>query len=212
MRAPKRIMVWAAIAAATAAARPAAAGSFEIAPTTIDLPPGGDRLGASDAMSVSPPILRLSPERRQTIRLLIKRGPTATEQSYRLLVSELPDPQSATSQRVRVLLQISVPVFVAAAAPAPPRLTWDAQRTPGGIQLAAHNSGARHAKLVDVFLVTPDGAKIAVAPNAISYVLAGASRHWPVRLPAPTRGAALRVEAHDDGDNAAIGAPVAIAP
>ncbi|MEI9989180.1 MAG: fimbria/pilus periplasmic chaperone [Rhizomicrobium sp.] len=242
MRAPKLVWVGAALAAGALAAAPAAAGSFEIAPTTIDLPSGGDRavfyitnrgtepvavqiqgldwrqtgggeqLGASDMLTVSPPVMRLLPERRQTVRLLIRRGATAGEQNYRLLVSELPDPQSQASQRVRVLLQLSVPVFVAAAAPAPPHLAWSATRRPGGVALTARNGGARHAKLVDMFLVTSAGAKVAVAPNVISYVLAGASRRWVVALPVPRPGETLRIEGRDDSDNAAVRAPVAIAP
>ncbi|HEY0106801.1 MAG TPA: fimbria/pilus periplasmic chaperone [Rhizomicrobium sp.] len=245
MRAPKLVLAGTAVAAAIGALqpfRPAAAGSFEIAPTTIDLPSGGDRavfyvtnhgaepvaiqiqaldwrqtdegeqFGPSDALNVSPPIGRLIPERRQTIRLLIRRSATAAEQSYRLLVSELPDPQAADAQGVRVLLQLNIPVFVAAAHPTAPRLEWSAQRNPGGLTLRVHNGGARHAKLLDMFLVASGGAKIAVAPHAISYVLAGASRRWVVAWPGPTPGETLRVEGRDGSNNTAVGAPVAIAP
>src|ERR1700733_1954974 len=122
------------------AAVPATAGSIEIAPTTIEIPASGnavvyvtnngntpvvaqiqpydwqqsaqgESLTPSNALEVSPPMSRLVPGQRQIVRLAVPPGSTGTEKSYRILVSELPDPQSPPAQGVRVLLQFSVPVF-----------------------------------------------------------------------------------------------------
>ncbi len=221
---------------------PAAAGAFEIAPTTIDLAPGADRavfyitnhgsqpivvqiqgfdwrqtgageqLDRSDVLILSPPMARLIPERRQTVRLAIRPGAAPAERSFRLIVSELPDPQASASLGVRVLLQLSVPVFVASIHPTPARLAWSAALSPGGVSLEAHNTGTRHAKLMAMVLTTPGGAKVALAPETISYILAGASRRWTVALPGLKPGDALRVTGIDDSDNTTIGAPITVAP
>ncbi|MEI9887773.1 MAG: fimbria/pilus periplasmic chaperone [Rhizomicrobium sp.] len=236
------IVVLAAGAIGVGLAGPATAGAFEIAPTTIDVAPGaeravfyitnhgpqaivvqiqgfdwrqsdgGEQLDRSDTLTISPPMARLVPERRQTVRLAITPGAAAAERSFRLVASELPDPQAAAPLGVRVLLQLSVPVFVAAAHPTPARLAWSAAPSPGGISLVARNTGTRHAKLLNLFLATPDGAKVAVAPGTISYILAGVSRRWTVALPGRGAGGTLRVTGHDDSDDTAIDAPITIAP
>ncbi|MEJ0025034.1 MAG: fimbria/pilus periplasmic chaperone [Rhizomicrobium sp.] len=221
---------------------PAAAGAFEIAPTTIDLAPGADRavfyvtnhgsqpivvqvqgfdwrqtdrgeqLDRSDALTISPPMVRLIPERRQTIRLAIGPGAAPDERSFRLVVSELPDPQISAPQGVRVLLQLSVPIFVASPHPTPARLAWSAVPSPGGFSLAARNSGTRHAKLMNMVLTTAGGAKVAVAPDTISYILAGVSRRWTVALPGLKAGETLRLTGLDDSDSTAIGTSIIVAP
>ncbi len=221
---------------------PAAAGAFEIAPTTIDLAPDADRavfyitnhgaqpivvqiqgfdwrqtgtgeqLDRSDTLILSPPMARLIPERRQTVRLAIRPGAAPVERSFRLIVSELPDPQASASLGVRVLLQLSVPVFVASAHPTPARLAWSAALSPGGVSLAARNTGTRHAKLINMFLTAPGGAKLALAPGTISYILAGVTRRWTVALPGLKPGDALRVTGTDDSDNTTIDASIAVAP
>jgi len=244
MRALTALLVTGSVAAGIGAmlSSPAAAGAFEIAPTTIDLAPGADRavfyvtnhgsqpivvqvqgfdwhqtdkgeqLDRSDALTISPPMARLVPERRQTVRLAVKPGIAATERSFRLVVNELPDPQATAPQGVRVLLQLSVPVFVAGAHPTPARLAWSAVRSPGGISLLARNTGTRHAKLMNMFLSQPGAAAVALAPNTISYVLAGVSRRWTVAMPGLKAGDALRITGLDDSDSTTIGAPVVVAP
>ncbi len=224
------------------ASGPAAAGAFEIAPTTIDLAPGADRavfyitnhgaqpivvqiqgfdwrqtdkdeqLDRSDTLAVSPPMVRLVPERRQTVRLAIGPGARPAERSFRLVVSELPDPQTSAPQGVRVLLQLSVPIFVASAHPTPARLAWSAVASPGGVSLEARNTGTRHAKLMNMFLAAADGAKVAVAPDTISYILAGVSRRWTVALPGLKAGETLRVMGLDDSDSTTIGTSITVAP
>ncbi|MEJ0043413.1 MAG: fimbria/pilus periplasmic chaperone [Rhizomicrobium sp.] len=244
MRALIAVLVASTVATGMGAAisGPAAAGAFEIAPTTIDIAPGADRavfyitnhgsqpivvqiqgfdwrqtdggeqLDRSDALTISPPMARLVPERRQTVRLAIGPGAAPAERSFRLVASELPDPQATAPQGVRVLLQLSVPVFAAGTHPTPARLTWSAVQSPGGISLAARNTGTRHAKLMEMFVTTADGAKIALAPGTISYVLAGVSRRWAVALPGRRAGETLRITGLDDSDGTTIGAPITLAP
>jgi len=94
----------------TVSLSPAAAGSLEVAPTTVDLPPGsgaavfyitnrgkqpiiaqiqgfdwrqtetGDQLDASEALTVSPPMARLAPGQQQIVRLAVKPDPDATDE------------------------------------------------------------------------------------------------------------------------------------
>lgn len=219
----------------------AAAGSLEVAPTTIDLPPGsgmavfyvtnrgdtavmvqiqgldwrqtekGDQLDPSEALTVSPPMARLAPGQQQIVRLAVKPDLGATdERAFRLLVSELPDPSMQAAEGVHVLLQFSVPVFKAGAHLAQPHLDWQAASSSEGFSLVAHNSGARHVKLVNLSFVTAGGRPVAVAPRAFFYILPGASHRWSIPARDVKTGETLHVTGRDDATGAAIDASLAV--
>jgi fimbrial chaperone protein len=58
----------------------------------------GDALARSDALMVSPPLARLMPEQRQTVRLALPASAGADERSYRLVVSEPPTRKPSRSR------------------------------------------------------------------------------------------------------------------
>lgn len=225
---------------AVISAGPAAAGTIEVAPTTIKLPAGetnatfyvsnhgtepltvqletfdwrqtgaagaagaADRLQASETLLVSPPLAHIAPGTRQTVRLMVKAGGSDTsERAFRLLVSELPKPASKPERGIRMLLQLSVPVFAGAARGAAGRLSWDTVLSDDGLFLTARNEGARHVKLSGLTLVTAKDRRIEVAPS-FSYILAGASQSWKVTRPQVAAGETLHIEGHDESTGAAI--------
>lgn len=96
---------------------------------------GVDQLEPAADMVASPAIVRVAPGKQQLVRLI--RGSSAPqdrEQSYRVLVDELPNPapeQAAVG--VQVLLRYSIPVFVEAAqAPGTPGAAHPPKQSPLG--------------------------------------------------------------------------------
>ena len=181
---------------------PAIATSMDIAPTLIRLEPGKpglfyvsnrgaaplmveirpmdwsqregrDDLVPSTTLFTSPPIVTIAPGARQSVRLLARRAG-----AYRLLVSELPDPNDDAG-RVKVMLQFSVPVFVGEMGA--PRLSWRATRDGDVVRLHVANTGAAPVKLRGAQL---GGVALAEGPL---YLLAGAARAFIVRAPASLR-------------------------
>jgi fimbrial chaperone protein len=144
---------------------------------------GRDVLSPSDAFFTSPPVITIPPGVRQSVRLLAEKPGT-----YRLLVSELPDP-TADSGRVKVLLQFSVPVF---ATPddgkgfGTPLLSFSARRDGGALMLSAVNHGLAPVKLAGPTL---GGVMLDHGPV---YLLPGARRDFSV-----TGAASLHLTAHD---------------
>jgi fimbrial chaperone protein len=211
------------------------AASLEVVPTTIEMPAAGgtaqlrlvnqgneavdiqiesfawtqngaESLAASDDIIVSPPFVRLDPRRSQIVRLLL--APPAqsqTERSYRILVTQLPDP-AAITQGPRVLLQFSVPLFSGDGHA--PDVTWTEFKENTGVRLEAHNSGARRAKFTNLELVSHSGQRRRVSSHALTYVLAGATRAWSVGDIASTEG--LSLEGDDDRAGRHISIPLAI--
>jgi fimbrial chaperone protein len=192
---------------------------MEIAPTTLELVPGeaglfyitnrseapinaqlealdwsqvegSDRLTPSKTLVVSPPFAILAPGQRQVVRVLSPGGGDGgAEIAHRLRISQLPDPDP--QQGIRVLLQISIPVFVGSKTASPPVLAWEGTQRGNDVALTVRNDGTQSVKL--------EGLAIGDAPAASAapvYVLPGASRE--VLLPDGARaGTELRITAKD---------------
>lgn len=187
------LLAWANMVNVAFAQQPAGT-QLDVAPTTLDLKPGvaglvyvsnhGDRpvtvhieamdwrqdgnrdlLSPSAELFTSPPIVRIAPGARQSVRVMAK-PPGTGERVYRLLVSELPDMAHA-ADGVRVLLQFSLPVFLRRDPGIAPALSWSAQ----GGRLTVTNTGSQAAKLLGVAL---NGA--ALEEQGLVYVLPGVTR------------------------------------
>lgn len=135
---------------------------------------GRDVLSPSAALLASPPMIRIQPGARQSVRVLA-RGPAGGERAFRLLVSQLPD-AAQDGDGVHVLLQFSVPVFAGHDRHMAPDLKWSVR---DGILIAA-NAANQTAKL--------EGLAVNGVPRAsLAYLLPGASRDFgavtgPVRV------------------------------
>jgi fimbrial chaperone protein len=156
---------------------------------------GEDQYARQDEVIPSPPIASIPPGQRQLVRIIRRTTGTASaEHSYRLLVDELPPPldaakTDAASAQLRVQMRYSIPLF-----------TYDGQGTTAQPQLHARtvivegrryaeirNTGARHARLVDLRIVH-GASSVTAAAGLIGYVLPGATMRWPLPADAPADG------------------------
>lgn len=157
---------------------------------------GRDVLRPSQDLIVSPPIFKLAPRARQTVRVGTLRPADPTrERAYRLYLTEVPVARAADQVGVSVSLQLALPLFVQPAAPLERRLQWRARPLDGGrIELSVSNLGNGHVQVVSTTLLGEGGAPIGEHPPR-AYVLPGASASWTVEPSRPWRGEPLRVEA-----------------
>lgn len=156
---------------------------------------GEDHLIATDAIMVSPPIIEVAPGVSQTIRLVRRRQGGRNEQSFRILVDQLPEPGETGNVRLR--LRLSIPVFILSPSQSPPNLVWSLERNPngepGGSLVVSNNSG-HYAKIVDLALSSSDGTELSVKQNVNAFVLAGVTRRWRV-VGSLAAGAAFHLKA-----------------
>lgn len=164
---------------------------------------GRDDLQPTTALLASPPMHTLAAGQQQLVRV-VRAEPQAPsrQQSYRVIVDELPEPDPQASG-MQFVLRYSIPVFVQPAAQ--PRLQHLLQaRTlsgdDGAPMLEVHNSGSSYAQLADVALGTPDRPQI-IHPGLLGYVLAGQTMRWPLDLPA-ARLAGATLSAKINGESA----------
>lgn len=163
---------------------------------------GKDVLTRTQALAASPPMLTLAPGAQQMVRVIRLGAQNASsEDAYRLLVDELPQPDQQKQTGVRYVLRYSIPVFIEPANPLDAAtiaasLRWSLAREGTGIALQVQNTGPVHAQLSDVSLLPPGGAPIAVSAGLLGYVLPGMTMRWPLKIPAAQlpSGTQLKVE------------------
>lgn len=168
-----------------------------------------DRLVPTTELRVNPPMFTLPAGGSQVLRLGVRRAPgdLQRESTYRLLLREvpsapaLPGAGATPAQGVRVLLQISVPVY-AAPSKIVPGQAWQARRAAdGAIAVDLRNTGNAHI-LVTRIALRPEGVLQSVEPLAQSQagavVMAGQSRGWVLRPDAPVSGPRVVLNAETD--------------
>ncbi|MFC4765178.1 fimbrial biogenesis chaperone [Dyella koreensis] len=143
-----------------------------------------DVLEPTDEVVASPPMIRIPSRGEQLVRLIRRDAHDATgEHSYRVLVDEIPGPETAATNGVTIRLRYSVPVFIEPPGqPGAPQLTWQLQRDAQGWLLRVSNRGSRRGQLSAVQLVTADGKVHLINQGLLGYALAGKTRQWRITL------------------------------
>ncbi|MFO1185549.1 MAG: molecular chaperone [Bauldia sp.] len=146
---------------------------------------GKETLEETKDVVVSPPFAKVSPGGNYTIRVLrLAKAPVAGEESYRVLIDQLPEPTVVKDQTVRLLLRYSVPVFFDPATRPKPAVEWAVRRQGDRVMLAVANKGGGRLKLTDVDLVDANGKSTRVSNGLLGYVLSGSSMTWPLPMKA----------------------------
>jgi fimbrial chaperone protein len=177
---------------------------------------GDDVFTPSREVLANPPIFTVPAGGSQLIRVGLRRAPDAQrELTYRIFLQELPPPPSPDFQGAKMLMRVSLPVFVLPKVTAKPVLRWHAVRTSdGALKISLTNSGNAHIQIANFSLSLPGSAKPWIIQKTSSYVLPGLSRDWILPAnkenPAPLRGATLQLIAQTDAGE--FEAKVLIAP
>ena len=196
------------------AANPARAGSIEVAPVLVEMvaptlssvltvnnrgsfpvsaqirafawgqDKSGDTLTPTRELLVSPPIFQIPSGASQMVRILLRQPPGAKDTAYRLLIDELPAPDSPDT--VHLALRISLPVFARPHLRTAPAMQW--HTLPSGrnkAEIVAVNTGSAAERVSDLTLALDrrDGWKAVALTNA--WVLPGTERHWQVPTASP---------------------------
>ncbi|KEQ52685.1 molecular chaperone [Sphingobium chlorophenolicum] len=149
---------------------------------------GNDRLDPDAGPAVNPSIVSIPAGETRLIRCSLPAGGGGREESYRLVIDELPTGPVAPGM-LRTLLRISIPLFRAPAGAAP-MLDWAMVKGGGGQpRIAIANRGDRHVQVAGVSLYPSGSGKAATLERGF-YLLAGGR----IELPLETPAAIARVE------------------
>lgn len=162
---------------------------------------GEERYQQQADVVASPPIVTIQKGTKQLIRLIKQtQVPAGTEQAYRIIVDEIPQPNSSQGQMgIKLQMRYSIPLFVYGqgittypesanhALVEPRNLSWQVIRDNGKPALQVQNKGDVHVRLTEVS-GRQGGQTRMIAEGLLGYVLPGGTRSWPLPagLPAPT--------------------------
>lgn len=161
---------------------------------------GRDVLTPTEDVVISPPQATLEPNTPYTLRIVrTARGPTDGEESYRLLVDEIPDASSAVrASGVDLVVQQRLPVFFSNRARPQSIIDWALERSDGKIWLRATNRGNRYLRLADMRLRQGDQI-VGEVGGLVGYVLAGSTMRWPIDIRPGPAGSPILLEAQSNG-------------
>jgi fimbrial chaperone protein len=145
---------------------------------------GADRLSVTRDLLVTPAVFTVPPGGAQIVRIALRRdAAVATELSYRLVLTEVPQPGASGMSGLNFALQMSLPVFVAGRDDTAPDLQWSASQTSdGALKVTARNAGNAHARVLDLQVQPLDVVGRIAQPTGAAYVLPGQSRSWTLTL------------------------------
>ncbi len=157
-------------------------------------PPAGD---ASDDLIINPPMFRVMPGQTQVLRIGLRQGaPAHQESTYRVVLRELPsaEPTAAAGGQVKVLMAVQVPVYVE-----PVKVVrqahWQAQVDAGGrVQVQVRNDGNVHLRVNRLRVVQGGQGAVVQSPGVAGVLFPGEQRQFEWRDPAAAGQREARLE------------------
>lgn len=140
---------------------------------------GKDVLEPTRDLVASPPITTVAPGIEYVVRIVrLAKHSVVGEESYRLLIDELPSPERRRNGTVTVLLRYSVPIFVKSPDARHADVAWRIDDQGQDAVLTAFNAGESHLRISNLRIRSSQGTRTSIAAGLAGYVLGGAAREW----------------------------------
>ena len=138
----------------------------------------------TQALMVTPPMVDLSPNQRQIIRVGVLRFlPLDHEVAYRLVLRQIPMHHQEKGSGLRMLLATKLPIFVEPCPLPKPtfhHLTWHLHFNNKHLVLTVENHNKKHIQVNEVDLLNKQDQHIRFKIPTFVYVLAGQSHTWRI--------------------------------
>ena len=158
---------------------------------------GEDKLQKTEDLVVSPPVLTILGGTSSMVRLVrVAQAPVSGEETYRVLIDQIPDRKKLQAGTIALAIRQSVPVFFTGLDARPGPLSWRTLERNHALFLEATNAGQKRVKVWKL-AVTDDKKRDVVKIDGLAgYVLGGQSKAWP--LSEPAAGSTLTIKADSD--------------
>ncbi|WP_324764861.1 molecular chaperone (plasmid) [Sinorhizobium meliloti] len=169
---------------------------------------GVEHLEPTNDVVASPPSAQLAANADYVVRVVrVSKKPVRSEESYRVVVDELPDPSRRKAGTVNLVVRHVLPVFFRNPDAPGPEVVWSLARSGGGLVLVAQNKGGSRLRLSDVTL-TQGSTVVGRRKGLVGYVLGGTTMQWAIGRSSRIAGGAVTLSAKSD--IGAINAKVAV--
>ncbi len=147
---------------------------------------GQESLEPTEDVVASPPMVKMGADTDYLVRVVrVSRQPIQGEESYRILVDQVPDQRQRQARSINILVRQSIPVFFRGAALTPPQVAWTIARQGGHVALNLTNTGDERLRLASIRLNDRSGRSVSLGDGLIGYVLGRSTMRWI--LPASAR-------------------------
>jgi len=145
---------------------------------------GKEQLFPTHDVVASPPIAEIAPRSEQVVRLVrLSKDVRPQEDSYRLIIDELPGQAVETVNSVRFAVRYSVPVFFGSTMSSSDSVRWSVQRRGAHLFITMTNDGDKRIRLSELKLYSRD-AEVTLSPGLLGYVLAHSTQTRAFSVPA----------------------------
>ncbi|KAA1180537.1 molecular chaperone [Rhizobium tropici] len=159
---------------------------------------GIERLEPTRDVVASPPSTRMNPNGQYVVRVIrTSKAPVRAEETYRVIVDELPDASRTRAGTVTLIMRQSIPVFFKQADVKAPDVSWSVARQGSGLVLVGRNNGGSRFRLSNLTLAQ-GGTKISNRNGLVGYVLGGATMQWPIGTTKSLSGSAVTLHGQSD--------------
>lgn len=167
---------------------------------------GKEQLTPTDDVVASPPSVTLTPKGQYVVRVVrMSKQPVVGEESYRMLVDQLPDLSQQRNGAVNLMVRYSIPVFFGAANKKSPTLAWSVVPNGDKITLTARNSGDRRLRISALSVRDAGGKSLSFGSGLAGYALGQSAVSWTIpRRDLGTTGSISVVGQSDGGPIQAV--------
>ena len=140
---------------------------------------GKETLSATTDVVASPPAVKLVPNADYTVRIVrLSKAPLVGEESYRVIVDQLPDLRQQQTQAVSLLIRQSIPLFFDGPGLMPAKLSWSFASSGGKVALVASNTGDMRVRIASLKLRDGQGRVLSFGNGLLGYALGHQSMSW----------------------------------
>jgi len=155
---------------------------------------GVEKLEPTRDVVASPPALTIKEGANATVRIVrLSKTPIAGEETYRLLVDEIPPAPTKGTAAVAFAVRHNIPVFFSPAGLST-KISWTAKATKGGVKVSVQNVGQRHVRIAS--LQISGAGETDIYNNGLAgYALAGSTNGWLIKTKAIRAGSTIKITA-----------------
>ena len=132
---------------------------------------GKEHLEPATEVVASPPMASLQPKTDYVVRVVrTAKKPVTSEETYRLVIDEIPEHSNKPGTLIAMAFRSSVPVFFTSLLDAAPNLSWATHVVNGKRFVTATNNGGRRVRLADLSMswVAPGPLQNAAQPLLVT--------------------------------------------
>jgi fimbrial chaperone protein len=145
---------------------------------------GVENMETTTDVVASPPAVRMAPHSDYTVRVVrISKLPVRGEESYRVVVDQLPETRRQSARSINILIRQSIPVFFRAVQLTRADVSWSLAYEGGKLVVTASNSGDERLRIASLRLRDATGATINFGDGLVGYVLGRSSMRFNATNP-----------------------------